>query len=329
MWKPRNFFISTSTGGLGSTYYWEFGAGGAFGTSTEPSPTEDIIIPGGGFLDVPITLTITDVNGCQSTQTQDIQIGQSPNPGNDLVILPICTSLSNNESDSITLIFTPEPFFQGGIDQILIDWGLGDTLTYIPPTFPSFEITSPGYNSFGTYPINIDLLGFNGCITTINDELFVGSNPQIGSTAPGNTSGLCSPVELTYPLFSFINNAENTIYTVEWGDDSVEIFTHQELLDVMDPTTEIAYLSHDYNISSCGFETPNGYEDSFYFKVSAENECDETIFSFDPVVIHLEPNPVISGDTITCVNNPTTFTCHQRDSMCHRIQIKKAVRWRA
>ena len=82
-------FISTSTGGLGSTYNWEFGPGGIYGNSSEPSPTEDIIIDGGGFVDVPITLTITDVNGCQSSVTQNTQIGQSPNPGDDLVVLPI------------------------------------------------------------------------------------------------------------------------------------------------------------------------------------------------------------------------------------------------
>ena len=206
-------FENNSTGGLGSNYEWSFGNNGEYGQSFESSPTVDIIVDGGMSSEVPVNLTITDANGCESSVTQNVAVLQTPNPGTDLEILPICTSLSDDESETVILTFTPEPFFQFGIDQISIDWGLGETLFYTAPPFqPTFEIESPGYDTIGVYYINLELLGLNGCITTINEELFVGNNPQIGSANPGNTDGLCSPVELTFPITNFIQNEISTVY---------------------------------------------------------------------------------------------------------------------
>ncbi|MAO46120.1 MAG: hypothetical protein CL823_03125 [Crocinitomicaceae bacterium] len=302
-------FQNTSIGGLGSNYYWEFGPNGIFGTSVESSPTEDIIIDGGWFLDIPITLSITDLNDCQSSVTQLVEIGQTPNPGEDLDVAPICSNFSAQADTSITLIFTPEPFGGGGIDYFYIDWGLGDTLLYTPPPIvPTFDITSPDYSNLGSYPINIDLYGLNGCVNSISSELFIGSNPQLGSTSPGNTTGLCSPVEITYPVYDFQNNAASTIYTIQWGDETSEEYTHQEFLDLIDPTTGEVYLSHLYEISSCGYTSLSGVQNSFFIMITADNDCDATNFIQDPVQINLEPSPLITGDTITCVNQPTTFT---------------------
>ena len=152
-------------------------------------------------------------NDCQSSVTQLVEIGQTPNPGEDLDVAPICSNFSAQADTSITLIFTPEPFGGGGIDYFYIDWGLGDTLLYTPPPIvPTFDITSPDYSNLGSYPINIDLYGLNGCVNSISSELFIGSNPQLGSTSPGNTTGLCSPVEITYPVYDFQNNGFNNIY---------------------------------------------------------------------------------------------------------------------
>jgi hypothetical protein len=303
-------FENNSTGGLGSNYEWSFGNNGEYGQSFESSPTVDIIVDGGMSSEVPVNLTITDANGCESSVTQNVAVLQTPNPGTDLEILPICTSLSDDESETVILTFTPEPFFQFGIDQISIDWGLGETLFYTAPPFqPTFEIESPGYDTIGVYYINLELLGLNGCITTINEELFVGNNPQIGSANPGNTDGLCSPVELTFPITNFIQNEISTVYEVYWGDGSLETtYTHQELLDLMDPTTEEVEVSHEYSISSCGYTTPNESPNSFYFIIRASNGCGESITSVDPVRIHLEPAPNITGDTIACVNELVSFS---------------------
>ena len=41
------------------------------------------------------------------------------------------------------------------------------------------RIESPPYDDFGYYNITIDLIGENGCVTTIADDMFIGNNPTI------------------------------------------------------------------------------------------------------------------------------------------------------
>mgnify|MGYP001249326278 CR=1 FL=1 len=70
-------------------------------------------------------------------------------------------------------------------------------------------------HDFGYYPVTVELLGFNGCLTVIVDSLFIGNNPQIGSANPGNTDGICGPSDLTFPVLNFSANDPSTVYWVE------------------------------------------------------------------------------------------------------------------
>ena len=171
-------FVNTSTGSEGSTYLWEFGTTGEFGVSEESNPTAEIIINGGGTSTVPITLTITDENtGCENSVTQNVLLLETPFSASWADF-----NIENTYSDDPIQVTTEVNFiagFNNGIQEVYINWGntLNDgatnTTSNPAPQFPpggQFTISSPPYdNPDGFYPINIELLGLNGCST----ELFV------------------------------------------------------------------------------------------------------------------------------------------------------------
>ena len=220
-------FENTSTGGFGSNYSWEFGVNGEYGVSSESSPTMNLIINGGYTETIPVTLTITDASGCENSITQDVTVLETPFAGESpcFNIQNICTGNPNQVTTEITLCSG----FNNGIQEVIINWG--DTLddgsfvitTHSAPQFPpggQFVIESPPYDDFGYYNITIDLIGENGCITTIADDMFIGNNPTIGVGNPGNTDGVCTPYDLTFPIFNFESNDPSTVYWVDFGDGS-------------------------------------------------------------------------------------------------------------
>ncbi|MBT7652917.1 MAG: hypothetical protein HN563_06330, partial [Flavobacteriales bacterium] len=281
-------FINTVTGGEGPTFDWSFGDNYEYGESFEASPTVDILIDGGGISTIPVTLTVVDNNGCTDSITQDVEILDTPNPGNDFSIGNACTG--NPDSTQVDIVLQPEPYGQGGIELITIDWGTVIN-TYTPSPFPINTIESPIYSDFGYYPIIIELLAYNGCITEIVDSLFIGNNPQIGTANPGNTDGLCAPYELTFPISNTETNDPSTIYEVDFGDGSTPlILSHPPPLEV----------THTYTSSSCGFTSPLGSQNSYMFKITAENECGQSSNTVEPVRIHSAPDPVISGEPYVC-----------------------------
>ena len=113
-------FVNTVTGGEGPTFDWSFGMDYEFGQSLEASPTVDVIVYGGGVASVPVTLTVIDDNGCTDSETEFIEILQTPNPGESFDVGNICTGNPNNVNQIIEII--PLPFGQGGIDTIISDW---------------------------------------------------------------------------------------------------------------------------------------------------------------------------------------------------------------
>ena len=116
--------------------------------------------------------------------------------------------------------------------------------------------------------------------------------PQIGTANPGNTDGLCAPYELTFPISNTETNDPSTIYEVDFGDGSTPlIFSHPPPLQV----------AHTYISSSCGFTSPLGSQNSFMFKITAENECGQASSSIEPVRIHSAPDPIIYGESNVCI----------------------------
>ncbi|MEC7654026.1 MAG: hypothetical protein VX548_03685, partial [Bacteroidota bacterium] len=299
-------FVNTVVGGEGPTFHWMFGTNGEYGESFEASPTFEIIIDGGMSTSIPVTLTVVDDNGCSDDVVEIVEILDTPNPGDNFNIGNVCTGNPNEIQAEIE--FQPVPYGLGGIEQITIDWG-DEVIAYPPSPFPNFTLQSPVYNDFGYYPVTVELLGFNGCLTVIVDSLFIGNNPQIGSANPGNTDGICGPSDLTFPVLNFANNDPSTVYWVDFGDNSGSDLSSNLVIDALE-TTHFAnqiqlhppdpFVTHTYNTSSCGFTTPNGSINSFQFKIIAQNECGTSITTVDPVRIHSAPDPVIFGEPFVC-----------------------------
>jgi len=287
-------FITTSSG-VGLNYDWSFGDGYLYGQSDLSSPVVEIIINGGSSTEVPIILTVTDLYGCTDQAFDTITILETPNPGYT-GIAAICSPDPNDLTQDLTL--TPEPISNSGIEEITIEWGVGEP-TIIVPTDWSFDLESPSYSSFGYYLISIESLALNGCMSLISDSIFIGTNPQIGTANPGNTNGLCSPYTLTFPISNFEANSDETIYYVDFGDGSPELeFNHPPPLEI----------SHNFTTSSCGFTTPEGSQNAYRFRVIASNECSQSVTTVDPIRIHLSPAPDIIGLNTACVNVPFSYS---------------------
>jgi len=287
-------FDNQSTG-FGLDFEWSFGTGGVYGISELSSPEVPIIIDGGGTAIVPVTLTVTDANGCQAQMTQQIEVLQVPNPGLQEVTA-LCLSDLTWPNYPVTLI--PMPFGFSGIESISIDWGNG-TDTIFSPLTPFFDVLSTPYDAFGDYIVTVNAIGNNGCTSEFSGELFVGNNPQIGTANPGNTDGLCSPHELVFPISNFESNAIGTEYTIDFGDGTpVEIYQH--------PPPD--FVSHFYSITSCGETTPLGSYNAFLFEIEASNDCGVSNAAIDPIRVHQAPDPVVNGPDPVCVDVWNNYT---------------------
>ena len=279
--------LDNQSSGFGLDFDWEFGPNGIYGTSELSSPEVQIYVDGGGTSNVPVTLTVTDANGCTDLMSEMVQVLQVPNAGLE-PISALCVSDLTWPNYAITLF--PQPFGMSGIASLTVDWGNGTDTTFTP-ALPFIEMLSTPYDEFGEYVITVEATGNNGCQSTTTGDLFVGNNPQIGTANPGNTDGLCSPYQLTFPITNFESNAIGTDYTVNFGDGTPsEIFAH--------PPPE--FVNHDYTVASCGSTTPLNSYNAFYFQVDASNACGTSIAYIDPVRIHQAPDPVINGPTPVC-----------------------------
>ena len=282
------YSFNNASSGAGLTYAWTFGAGGQFGTSSAFNPTADIGIAGTDVSIVPITLVVTDENECMATFTQNITVLETPNALYDNVD-PLCTgpgawpqAYSLSQSD---------PSFFEGLTSWSVDWGNGEV-----EVLEAFEfVVSTEYSAYGYYPITFLAVALNGCSTEVVQSLFVGNNPQIGSANPGNTSDLCAPATLAFPISDFLNNDPATVYEVDFGDGTIENYDHPPP----------ALVSHDYTSSSCG--ATEGGENSFAFSVIASNGCNSSQAMISPIQVVETTAPEISGQTMICAQSTAYF----------------------
>ncbi len=272
-------FSNQTTGGIGTSYTWDFGD--ETPTSSASNPTHFYALDGGGSTFVTVSLTATNGDGsCPDVHTEIIQLLQIPNP--DLTIAPLCQSDVN--WPNYEMILPPLPF----VTSWHVDWGNGTDTTFASPNFVNPPTTS--YDAFGYFDITLTLEGVNGCTNTWVEEVFVGSNPTIGTANPGNTVGLCSPADLVFPITEFVNNVPGTTYTVDFGDGVSASYSH--------PPPES--VEHTYYDDSCGETTPEGTPNSLRFKVTAENECGTSISTIDPIRLHGSPEAHLSGPEEVC-----------------------------
>ena len=277
--------FENASAGAGLDYAWTFGEDGNYGVSSEFNPIVTFNIPGGGVSQVPVTLSVIDENGCTDTWTEEIPVVQTPDPW-FVETEPICTS---NESWPIpfSLLNSNSNYFEdNGLTQLTIDWGNGDVDVLTAMEIPF----TTEYFGYGTYTISFTALGTNGCASVAQDELFVGSNPEIETASPGMTAGLCVPELLAFPLTSYENNDPATVYTVDFGDGAAATFNHPP------PST----VEHVYASSSCGAsgELP---ANAFHFSIEASNECLTTATNAIFIEVLEVVPPTLAGPMTLCV----------------------------
>lgn len=262
-------------------YFWSFGDGT---TSTEPQPSHVYGTLGSGTDNNLVTLVMTQPEGCSDTTSQTVSVLEIPDIGID-EFGAICASQSAFPVYS-------EVVSSGDVSEWVVDWGNGEIGNYSAPG--GIFSTSYDDGEFGYFPVVVTATGFNGCTSTLVDDVFVGNNPQVGSDNPGNTNGLCGPYELTFPINNINNNPPGTEYVIEFGDGNSIDFIHDL------PNSPPPEVSHIYMNSSCGSVTPEGSQNAFRMRLEATNECGTSVITVDPIRIHETPNPAVNGPTDVC-----------------------------
>ncbi|WP_159019930.1 PKD domain-containing protein [Algibacter sp. L3A6] len=177
-----------------------------------------------------------------------------------------------------------------------IDWGDGST-EFNETTWSTTTHTYP----VGKHNLTYTITGDNGCDTTENYIVFVGSNPGVSLGNPGNTD-ICNSRTLTFPITGAENNAPGTTYTVTFNDGSVpETFNHP-------PPSEI---THDFTSSSCNTTSSDGtnfYENSFSAIIVATNPCSSSSVGVVPIYVSIAPEADFDSPDKTCTNTSTCFT---------------------
>ena len=193
--------------------------------------------------------------------------------------------------------FTNTSSTQGGLNtNYTIDWGDGS------PNFSgnSWSVLSHTYD-VGLWNVVYTVEGNNGCSSTQNYIVFVGSNPAVSLGNPGNTD-VCNTSSLTFPITGTENNPPGTTYTVTFNDGSEsEIFNHPPP----------ASVTHTFLTSSCGIDSSDGtntYANSFSANILAANPCSSSSVGVVPIYVSTAPEANFDSPEIACINTSVCLT---------------------
>ncbi len=177
-----------------------------------------------------------------------------------------------------------------------INWGDGSP-NYVAT---SWTTTSHTY-AIGLWNLVYTIQGSNGCNTTKNYIVFVGSNPAVSLGNPGNTD-ICNSSSLTFPITGTTNNPPGTTYTVTFNDGSTpQVFNHPPP----------ASVTHSFAVSSCGITSSDGsnsYPNSFSANIVATNPCNTSSVGVVPIYVSTPPVANFTLPTTACTNTQVCMT---------------------
>jgi len=297
-------FTNTSTGTGILTYNWNFGDGSS---STQETPNHVFEALGCATATFNVALTVTDENGCSSSQTEIITVIEKPDIRfrDQLTGLNEFSNCGNTSSSSSDYEITLENISTSTcISSFFIDWG--DGTSTISAIFPATHT----YTLVGVFEIRIVADGNTGCQNEVTYQVKNISNPGGGFSSPGATSNLCAPTNsLIFGITNWGLNSSDTEYIVDFGDGStIEQFTQAQL-----------EASASYNSSnpenSLSFPTPHIYlegtcsevDGEFVATLTVQNACGSTDFTISNITI-LEPSTV-EFDAVeeSCINKNIVF----------------------
>lgn len=289
-------FTNTTASTAGLTFTWNFGdpASGTNNTATGNTPKHMFTATGSGTTTYTVTLTSTNTAGCTSSSTQSVTVSNRPDASltDQNLFSPFnnCSfASSTNQIYDITVENTSSTLAANA--NYTINWGDG-TPNFTGATFTTAAHT---YAALGIYNVLLTVTGTNGCVDTASYKVINLSNPSVGLTGPGNTSG-CAPQTYQFTLSPDLTNAAYTSYTFDFGDGSPTV--------TWQPPITTTVISHTYTKTSCG--QPGN---QFTVKVSAKNACDSTQATVNAIKISTRPQAEFSfSPEPGCVNVPVTFT---------------------
>jgi gliding motility-associated-like protein len=206
---------------------------------------------------------------------------------------PVFRQCSNTTS---TFTFTNTSTTASLNSNYLIDWGDGSTNF----NQSNWSTTTHSY-AVGIYNLIYTIEGNNGCNTTTNYTVFVGSNPAVSLGNPGNTN-ICNSLSLTFPITGTENNPPGTTYTITFNDGSTpQIFNHPAPSEI----------THTFSSSSCNTNSSDGsnfYENSFSANIVASNPCSSSSVGVVPIYVSIAPEADFTSPEISCTNTNTCFS---------------------
>jgi len=140
--------------------------------------------------------------------------------------------------------------------------------------------------------------GTDGSSITKPYIVFVGTSPTVSLGKPDSTD-ICNPTSLTFPITGTRNNPQGTTYTVTFTDGSApQIFNHP-------PPSSVTHL---FNKTSCGV-TSSSFTNSFSATILAENPCGKYEAVVAPIYVSSPPvADFILPSTVNCVDNEVCMT---------------------
>ena len=209
---------------------------------------------------------------------------------------PVFT-VCDNSASTATFTFTNISSTTSSLNSnYTINWGDGSS----DFTATTWTTTMHDYN-IGIYTLTYTIQGNNGCDTTQEYTVFVGSNPAVSLGNPGNTD-ICNTDALTFPITGTDNNPPGTTYTITFNDGSPsQIFNHP-------PPTSI---THTFANSSCNTTSSDGsntYANSFSANIVASNPCSSSSVGVVPIYVSSIPEADFTFPTApSCINTQVCF----------------------
>lgn len=282
---PVSFTPNTVLGS--NTYSWDFGnpASGASNSSFSSSAVHEFVSYGNGSEVFPVGLTVTNEFGCSASSIQNVTISSIP----QAILTDPMSDFKNCDGTDFNVTLYDASVPSGNSHTII--WGDGTpNYTNVSPPIGGVSHT---YNTADIFDLYYIVSNTNNCSDTVHYLISNITNPAIGAANPGATTG-CGPINLCFPLSNYTNNHPSTYYIVDYGDGSpVDTIQHADLPPV---------ICHEYSTSSCG--QPGN---AFTFVIQAENPCDISIATVNPIRVYTAPQPSFSAPQNACVNTNVSF----------------------
>ncbi len=291
-----NFNVINPSG----NYTWDFDGDGNI-DATGPNVT--YAFPASNNTILYNTLLFRNNNYCQTEQiivetTPDPVIGVLPGSGVlEDSLIRVCSSLPNVTLD----IYNASSTFSSNVNYT-IDWGDGTIENFDNNSFPSTNFISHNYSGFGYYNISIEIEGSNGCTNTGEYIFYNGGNPSVGLATPGNTTGLCAPATVDFPITNITNNPTGTIYNVYVSGELITTYTQENVP---------AVFTYTFLEASCGLTTSTGnYQNAYDVQIEATNPCGSSQATIEPIEVSTPPDVIFSIDqpNYHCEGEEYTFS---------------------